>query len=124
MVDILAQQVEQEPVAHSSLLHHHLHALGLDAPVAQLEVQQDAQHQLPPKAKPFGARHRARRGEVAAAGQRVIESTIREKLPEGFQRAEYLQEKGMVDRVVTRADLPRVLGRILSMLMGGNRLAA
>ena len=37
VVDILAQQVEQEPVAHSSLLHHHLHALGLDAPVAQLE---------------------------------------------------------------------------------------
>ena len=37
VVDILAQQVEQEPVAHGSLLHHHLHALGLHAPVAQLE---------------------------------------------------------------------------------------
>ena len=61
---------------------------------------------------------------IGFAGPRVIEATIREKLPPGFQRAEYLQEKGMVDRVVTRADLPRVLGRILSMLMGGNRLAA
>jgi len=61
---------------------------------------------------------------IGFAGPRVIEATIREKLPPGFQRAEYLQEKGMVDRVVTRADLPQVLGRILSMLMGGNRQAA
>jgi acetyl-CoA carboxylase carboxyl transferase subunit beta len=61
---------------------------------------------------------------IGFAGPRVIESTIREKLPPGFQRAEYLQEKGMVDRVVTRADLPRVLGLILSMLMGGTRAAA
>ncbi|RZJ79663.1 MAG: acetyl-CoA carboxylase carboxyl transferase subunit beta, partial [Brevundimonas sp.] len=61
---------------------------------------------------------------IGFAGARVIESTIREKLPAGFQRAEYLQEKGMVDRVVTRADLPRVLGMILSMLMGGVRRAA
>ena len=61
---------------------------------------------------------------IGFAGPRVIEATIREKLPPGFQRAEYLQEKGMVDRVVSRADLPRVLGQILSMLMGGNRQAA
>lgn len=61
---------------------------------------------------------------IGFAGARVIESTIREKLPAGFQRAEYLQEKGMVDRVVTRADLPSVLGNILSMLMGGRREAA
>ncbi|KAK0362523.1 hypothetical protein LTR94_019034 [Friedmanniomyces endolithicus] len=61
---------------------------------------------------------------IGFAGPRVIEATIREKLPPGFQRAEYLQEKGMVDRVVTRADLPQVLGRILSVLMGGNRQAA
>jgi acetyl-CoA carboxylase carboxyl transferase subunit beta len=61
---------------------------------------------------------------IGFAGPRVIEATIREKLPPGFQRAEYLQEKGMVDRVVVRADLPRVLGQILSMLMGGNRQAA
>ena len=60
---------------------------------------------------------------IGFAGPRVIEATIREKLPPGFQRAEYLQEKGMVDRVVVRADLPRVLGQILSMLMDGKRAA-
>ena len=61
---------------------------------------------------------------IGFAGPRVIEATIREKLPPGFQRAEYLQEKGMVDKVVARADLPKVLGQILSMLMGGRRRAA
>ena len=60
---------------------------------------------------------------IGFAGPRVIEATIREKLPPGFQRAEYLQEKGMVDRVVPRADLPRTLGLILSMLMDGKRAA-
>jgi acetyl-CoA carboxylase carboxyl transferase subunit beta len=61
---------------------------------------------------------------IGFAGPRVIEATIREKLPPGFQRAEYLQEKGMVDRVVARSELPKVLGQILSMLMGGRRRAA
>ena len=61
---------------------------------------------------------------IGFAGPRVIETTIREKLPPGFQRSEYLQEKGMVDRVVARADLPQTLGKLLSMLMGGKRLAA
>lgn len=61
---------------------------------------------------------------IGFAGPRVIEATIREKLPPGFQRAEYLQEKGMVDRVVSRGELPHVLGQILSMLMGGTRQAA
>ena len=61
---------------------------------------------------------------IGFAGPRVIETTIREKLPPGFQRSEYLQEKGMVDRVVPRADLPRTLGDILSVLMGGRRKAA
>jgi acetyl-CoA carboxylase carboxyl transferase subunit beta len=60
---------------------------------------------------------------IGFAGPRVIEATIREKLPPGFQRAEYLQEKGMVDRVVPRSDLPRTLGQILSMLMDGKRAA-
>jgi acetyl-CoA carboxylase carboxyl transferase subunit beta len=60
---------------------------------------------------------------IGFAGPRVIEATIREKLPLGFQRAEYLQEKGMVDRVVPRPDLPRTLGQILSMLMDGKRAA-
>lgn len=61
---------------------------------------------------------------IGFAGPRVIETTIREKLPPGFQRAEYLQEKGMVDRVVARADLPSTLGTLLSILMGGVRHAA
>ena len=61
---------------------------------------------------------------IGFAGPRVIEATIREKLPPGFQRAEYLQEKGMVDKVVARGDLPETLGQILSMLMGGKRRAA
>ncbi|HVC51401.1 MAG TPA: acetyl-CoA carboxylase, carboxyltransferase subunit beta [Stellaceae bacterium] len=53
---------------------------------------------------------------IGFAGARVIEETIREKLPEGFQRAEYLYEHGMVDMVVPRAELPATLGRILSLL--------
>ena len=61
---------------------------------------------------------------IGFAGPRVIETTIREKLPEGFQRAEYLVEKGMVDRVVPRAELPEVLGALMSMLMGGRRRVA
>jgi acetyl-CoA carboxylase carboxyl transferase subunit beta len=61
---------------------------------------------------------------IGFAGPRVIEQTIREILPPGFQRAEYLVEKGMVDRVATRAELPEILGAILSMLMGGRRKAA
>jgi len=61
---------------------------------------------------------------IGFAGPRVIETTIREKLPPGFQRAEYLKEKGMVDKVVTRHDLPQTLGRILSILMDGKRKAA
>ncbi len=61
---------------------------------------------------------------ICFAGPRVIETTIREKLPEGFQRAEFLVEKGMVDRVVPRDELPEVLGALMSMLMGGRRRAA
>ena len=56
---------------------------------------------------------------IGFAGPRVIEQTIRETLPPGFQRSEYLVEKGMVDRVTTRHELPEVLGQILSMLMAG-----
>lgn len=56
---------------------------------------------------------------VAFAGRRVIEQTIRETLPAGFQRAEFLVERGMIDRVVTRQDLPMVLGSILKTLMMG-----
>jgi acetyl-CoA carboxylase carboxyl transferase subunit beta len=53
---------------------------------------------------------------IGFAGQRVIRDTIREKLPEGFQRAEYLHEHGMVDQVVPRADLRATLARLLDYL--------
>jgi acetyl-CoA carboxylase carboxyl transferase subunit beta len=54
---------------------------------------------------------------IGFAGARVIEETIREKLPPGFQRAEYLRDHGMVDIVVHRHQLRETLIRILSMLM-------
>jgi acetyl-CoA carboxylase carboxyl transferase subunit beta len=54
---------------------------------------------------------------IGFAGPRVIEQTIREKLPEGFQRAEYLHRTGMIDQVVHRADLPATLGRVLRLLL-------
>ena len=53
---------------------------------------------------------------VGFAGARVIEETIHEKLPEGFQRAEYLRDHGMIDLVVPRAELNATLGRILGLL--------
>ena len=53
---------------------------------------------------------------VGFAGARVIEQTVRETLPEGFQRAEYLLEHGMIDMVVKRPDLPKTLARLISLL--------
>ncbi|MCE2843197.1 MAG: acetyl-CoA carboxylase, carboxyltransferase subunit beta, partial [Novosphingobium sp.] len=53
---------------------------------------------------------------IGFAGQRVIQDTIREKLPEGFQRAEYLLEHGMVDMVVHRRDLKDRLALVLDYL--------
>jgi acetyl-CoA carboxylase carboxyl transferase subunit beta len=53
---------------------------------------------------------------IGFAGQRVIESTIREKLPEGFQRAEYLLAHGMLDRVVHRHNLREELARLIGYL--------
>jgi acetyl-CoA carboxylase carboxyl transferase subunit beta len=58
---------------------------------------------------------------IGFAGQRVIEQTIREKLPEGFQRAEYLLQHGMVDMVVHRRDLRTTLSRITHLLMNKPR---
>jgi acetyl-CoA carboxylase carboxyl transferase subunit beta len=55
---------------------------------------------------------------ICFAGPRVIEQTIREKLPEGFQRAEYLLDHGMLDRVTHRKALREELVTILRMLMG------
>jgi acetyl-CoA carboxylase carboxyl transferase subunit beta len=53
---------------------------------------------------------------IGFAGQRVIESTIREKLPEGFQRAEYLLDHGMVDMVVHRRELKARLAQLIDYL--------
>ena len=53
---------------------------------------------------------------IGFAGQRVIEQTIREKLPEGFQRAEYLLDHGMVDMVVPRHELKQTLARVIGYL--------
>ena len=53
---------------------------------------------------------------IGFAGQRVIQETIREKLPEGFQRAEYLHQHGMVDMVVQRKDLKATLAKLLDYL--------
>ncbi|MCB5202164.1 acetyl-CoA carboxylase, carboxyltransferase subunit beta [Neorhizobium sp. T786] len=54
--------------------------------------------------------------EIGFAGKRVIEQTLREKLPEGFQTAEYLLEHGMVDMVVKRHDLADTLATLLKIL--------
>jgi len=61
---------------------------------------------------------------IGFAGQRVIEQTIREKLPEGFQRAEYLKEHGMVDIVVDRAHLKEELVKVLQILTNKNKQPA
>jgi len=53
---------------------------------------------------------------IGFAGQRVIQETIREKLPEGFQRAEYLHAHGMVDMVVPRSELRATLDKLLDYL--------
>ena len=54
---------------------------------------------------------------IGFAGPRVIEQTIREKLPEGFQRAEYLMEHGMVDMVVSRLEMKATIARLLKILL-------
>ena len=57
---------------------------------------------------------------IGFAGRRVIEETVREKLPADFQTAEYLREHGMVDMVVTRHEMHATLSRILNLLMNKN----
>ena len=61
---------------------------------------------------------------IGFTGRRVIEQTIRETLPPDFQRAEFLMERGMVDQVVRRADLPTVLGSYLKTRRLGRERAA
>ncbi|MBT9538247.1 acetyl-CoA carboxylase, carboxyltransferase subunit beta [Thiobacillus sp.] len=61
---------------------------------------------------------------IGFAGPRVIEQTVRETLPEGFQRAEFLQEKGAVDRIIDRRQMRDELATTLAMMMGRPALAA
>jgi acetyl-CoA carboxylase carboxyl transferase subunit beta len=66
----------------------------------------------------LGDIHIAEPGAVIGfAGARVIEQTIREKLPEGFQRSEYLLDHGMVDMVVHRHELRPTIARLLRILL-------
>ena len=53
---------------------------------------------------------------IGFAGPRVIEQTVREKLPEGFQRSEFLLEKGAIDMIVKRSEMRSTLGNLLSKL--------
>src|SRR3569832_2337719 len=63
--------------------------------------------------------------QIGFSGRRVSEGSIREKLPPGFQTAEFLDERGVVDRVTPRKELPAVLASILrTLLMGRSRLTA
>jgi acetyl-CoA carboxylase carboxyl transferase subunit beta len=57
-----------------------------------------------------------RAAKIGLRGARVIEQTVREKLPEGFQTAEYLHQHGMIDMVVKRTELRATLARILDLL--------
>ncbi|ATQ69109.1 MULTISPECIES: acetyl-CoA carboxylase, carboxyltransferase subunit beta [Methylosinus] len=61
---------------------------------------------------------------IGFAGARVIEQTIREKLPQGFQRAEYLRDHGMVDMVVPRPEMRATLARLCALLTKAPRRAA
>jgi acetyl-CoA carboxylase carboxyl transferase subunit beta len=54
---------------------------------------------------------------ICFAGPRVIKDTIREELPEGFQRSEYLLEHGMIDMIIHRADMKSKLTQLVSLLM-------
>ena len=73
----------------------------------------------------LGDVHVAESGALLAfTGRRVIENTIREKLPEGFQRAEYLHAHGMVDMVVARKDLRDTLARLVDYLAPVAKAAA
>jgi acetyl-CoA carboxylase carboxyl transferase subunit beta len=57
---------------------------------------------------------------IGFAGPRVIENTVREKLPEGFQRAEFLMQKGAVDMIVPRGELRRTVASCLAMMQRKN----
>jgi len=62
--------------------------------------------------------------QIGFAGPRVIEQTVREKLPVGFQRAEYLLEHGIIDMVVKRGELTATLARLIALMTANKRPAA
>ena len=57
------------------------------------------------------------RDRIGFAGPRVIEQTVREKLPEGFQRSEFLLEKGAIDLIIDRREMRNRLAGLLAKLM-------
>ena len=61
---------------------------------------------------------------IGFAGPRVIEQTIRQKLPEGFQRSEFLLEHGMLDMVVDRREMKAAIARVLRFALRGRRPGA
>ena len=58
---------------------------------------------------------------IGFAGPRVIEQTVREKLPEGFQRSEFLLEKGAMDMIVDRRQMRDEISSLLALLTAGRR---
>ena len=57
---------------------------------------------------------------IAFAGARVIQGTVKEELPEGFQKSEYVEKTGFIDLIVQRKDLPEKIGTLLSILLKKN----
>ena len=57
---------------------------------------------------------------IAFAGARVIQGTVKEELPEGFQKSEYVEKTGFVDLIVERKDLSEKIGTLLSILLKKN----
>ena len=57
---------------------------------------------------------------IAFAGARVIQGTVKEELPDGFQKSEYVEKTGFVDLIVERKDLTEKLGTLLSILLKKN----
>jgi acetyl-CoA carboxylase carboxyl transferase subunit beta len=57
---------------------------------------------------------------IAFAGARVIQGTVKEELPEGFQKSEYVEKTGFVDLIIERKDLSEKIGTLLSILLKKN----
>ena len=69
----------------------------------------------------FGDIHIAEPGAlIAFAGSRVIQGTVKEELPEGFQNSEYVEKTGFVDLIVERKELSEKIGTLLSILLKRN----